>query len=64
VKEVRITYNARPDATPESDREVLANIYAFVLRTHQERQKTSPSGRPEDAEGSPDDPGASPTTCG
>ena len=58
----RITYNARPDATPESEREILASVYAFVLRTHQEKQKSSSTNPTEDVEGNPDDPGAAPIT--
>ena len=30
----RIPYTARPDATPEGERETLASIYAFVLQSH------------------------------
>lgn len=64
MSEARITYTARPDATPESERETLASIYAFVLRTHQERQKAATSSRPEDAERRPDGPGTAPITRG
>ena len=60
VSGIRITYEARPDATPESEREVLATVYAFVLRTHQERQKTSPPCPAEDAEGNLGEPGTAP----
>jgi len=57
VSGIRITYEARPDATPESEREVLATVYAFVLRTNQERQKTSRPCTAEDAEGNLGGPG-------
>lgn len=56
----RIAYTARPDATPESERETLAGIYAFVLRAHQERQKAAPSSRTEAAERRSDGPEAPP----
>jgi hypothetical protein len=64
VSGARIIYTARPDATPESERETLASIYAFVLRTHQERQKAASSSRPEDAERRPDGSGAAPVARG
>lgn len=51
MSEIRINYAARPDATPESEREVLANVFALVLRIHQEREKVARTSRPEDAEG-------------
>ena len=57
---IRITYDARPDATPESEREILATVYAFVLRTHQERQKASCPCPSEDAEGNLGGPGIAP----
>ncbi len=62
MNEPHITYNARPDVTPEAEREILASIYAFVLRTHQERQMSSASSRIENAEGNLDEPGAAPIT--
>ena len=49
MSDARITYTAQPGATPESERETLASIYAFVLRVHQERQKAAPSSRREEA---------------
>jgi hypothetical protein len=58
VSGTRIAYTARSDATPEGERETLASVYAFVLRTHQERQKPTPSSRAEDAGSTPDGPGA------
>ncbi len=60
----RISYTARPDATPESEREALASIYAFVLRTHQERHKAAPSSRTEAAERRSDGPEAAPAAHG
>ena len=60
----RISYTARPDATPEGERETLAGVYAFVLRAHQERQKAAPSNRPEAAERRLDGPEATPFARG
>ena len=54
----RVAYTVRPDATPEGERETLASVYAFVLQSHQERQKAAPTSRPEDAERRPHGPGA------
>ncbi len=59
---ILITYDARPDATPDSELETLASVYAFVLRTHQERQKISSPSPTEDGEGNTDGPGAVPIT--
>ncbi len=50
----RIAYTARPDATPEGEREMLASIYAFVLQSHRERQKSTLPKRAEDAGSAPD----------
>jgi hypothetical protein len=62
VSGARIAYTARPDATPEGERETLASIYAFVLRSHQERQKPTLSRRAEDAGSAPDGSGVAPVT--
>ena len=58
----RIAYTARPDATPEGERETLASVYAFVLRSHRERQKATLPKRAEDAGSAPDGSGAAPVT--
>ena len=60
MSENRITYRARPDATPETEQKILASVYSFVLRTHQEKQKTSCPSPIEGAERNPDEPGAVP----
>lgn len=44
----RITYTPHPDATPEDELTALANIFAFVLRCDQEREKGGPSTAPDD----------------
>jgi hypothetical protein len=62
VSGARIAYTARPDATPKGERETLASIYAFVLRTHQKRPKATLSKRAEDAGSTPDGSGAAPVT--
>jgi hypothetical protein len=45
----RLTYSPRPDATPESELDALAAVYAFVLKC-QEQTAAEQSGR-DDAEG-------------
>jgi hypothetical protein len=30
----RIVYVSRPDVTPESELSVLANVYAYLIKTH------------------------------
>jgi hypothetical protein len=34
----RITYTPHPDASPESELEVLANIYAYLIRNHDSKR--------------------------
>jgi hypothetical protein len=34
----RITYTPHPDASPESELDVLANIYAYLIRTHDSKR--------------------------
>ena len=58
----RIAYIARPDATPEGERETLANVYAFVVQSHRERQKAALPKCAEDDGSTPDGSGAAPVT--
>ncbi len=44
-----ITYTPRPDVGDEAEISALANVYAFVLQKHQERQRATRPGGPEDA---------------
>jgi hypothetical protein len=46
---VRVTYELRPDATPESELNALSACYAFILQRHQEKQKATRPGGPDDA---------------
>jgi hypothetical protein len=34
VSDIRIAYVQRPDATPEAELNVLANVYRFILDCH------------------------------
>jgi hypothetical protein len=34
----QITYTPHPDASPESELDVLANIYAYLIRTHDSKR--------------------------
>jgi hypothetical protein len=59
VASVRTTYTPRPDATPEAETAALSQVYAYVLRKHQEKQKGTRPGAPDDAKGGfNNDPGA------
>jgi hypothetical protein len=44
----RITYIQRPDATPEAELNVLANVYRFILDCHA-KQEGGPATAPTDA---------------
>jgi hypothetical protein len=34
----RITYIPRPDATPETELSVVANVYAYLIKTHDSKK--------------------------
>jgi hypothetical protein len=40
----RISYSPCPDATPESELDALAAVYAFVLEAHAKKKAAVPSG--------------------
>ena len=40
----RISYTPLPDATPESELDALAAVYAFVLEAHARKKAAVPSG--------------------
>jgi hypothetical protein len=44
----RITYTSRPDATPEAELNVLANVYRFILDCNANK-KAAPASGPDDA---------------
>lgn len=35
-----LVYSSRPDATPETETEVLASIYLYVLQCHEKKKAT------------------------
>ena len=39
----RITYTSRPDATPEAEVNVLANVYRFIFDCHAEKMAAEPA---------------------
>jgi len=39
----RITYIPSPDATPESELSVLANVYAYLNKTHDNKKVAEPA---------------------
>jgi hypothetical protein len=48
--EPQIVYIPRPDATTENEAATLVNVYAFVLRCAEEREKGGPATAPDDAQ--------------
>ena len=40
----RIIYTARPDATPESELRVLANVYAYLIKVHASKYQATKKG--------------------
>ena len=44
-----IKYVPRPDATPESELNALAAVYAFVLECHERQKVADPIGDPNEA---------------
>jgi hypothetical protein len=39
----RITYIPSPDATPESELRVLANVYSYLIQTHDSKRAAEPA---------------------
>lgn len=48
MSKLRITYTPRPDATPESGKRALAEVYRFILQTHKLNKKGACPGAPDD----------------
>jgi hypothetical protein len=44
----RINYVARQDATPESELDAFAAVYAFILEAHAKKKAAAPSGQEVD----------------
>ena len=40
---LRITYAPRPDVTPESELSVLANVYAYLIKTRDRKKVAEPA---------------------
>jgi hypothetical protein len=40
---LRITYTPRPDATPEAQLNVLANVYAYLIECHHSKKSAKPA---------------------
>ena len=49
MTEGRVVYDQLPGTTAEAELSALANVYAFILRKHQERQRATRPGGPDDA---------------
>ena len=52
----RIIYTSRPDATPEAELNVLANVYRFILDCHAKKKGGSAKTALDDRKGLEDDP--------
>ncbi len=52
----RITYTSRPDATPEAELNVLANVYRFILGCHAKKKGGPAKTALDDRKGLEDDP--------
>jgi hypothetical protein len=46
VNSPRFTYTSRPDATPEAELNVLANVYRFILDCHAKKMAAEPAPEP------------------
>jgi hypothetical protein len=47
--EIRLRYVPREGATPENEARVLVEVYRFVLRIHEEKEKGASSGTSDNA---------------
>ena len=47
VDKPSVTYTPRPDATPEAEVNVLANVYRFILDCHAKRMAAEPAPEPD-----------------
>ncbi len=52
----RIIYTSRPDATPEAELNVLANVYRFILDCHAKKKGGPAKTALDDRKGLEDDP--------
>jgi hypothetical protein len=43
MSEPRITYVPHPDATRESELDVLANVYAYLIKSHHGKKAAKPT---------------------
>jgi hypothetical protein len=46
-----VVYEPRPDATPEAEVNVLANIYRFILDCHAKKIAAEPAPEPDGRDG-------------
>jgi hypothetical protein len=47
----RMTYTPRPDATPEAEVNVLANVYRFILDCLAKKEAAEPAPEPDGRDG-------------
>jgi hypothetical protein len=43
-----LSYTPLPDATPESELDALAAVYAYVLESYETKKAAAPSGQEDD----------------
>jgi hypothetical protein len=51
VDKPSVTYTPRPDATPEAEVNVLANVYRFILDCHAKKMAAEPAPEPDGHDG-------------
>jgi hypothetical protein len=51
MNSTHITYTSRPDATPEAELNVLANVYRFILDCHAKKKAVEPAPEPDGHDG-------------
>jgi hypothetical protein len=42
VSKPAVIYTPRPDATPEAELNVLANVYAYLIKSHHSKKAAKP----------------------
>jgi hypothetical protein len=51
MNSTHITYTSRPDATPEAELAVLANVYRFILDRRAKKMAAEPAPEPDGHDG-------------
>jgi hypothetical protein len=51
VDRLQVVYAPHPDATPEAELNVLANVYRFILDRHAKEKAAEPAPEPDGRDG-------------